>query len=92
MQGADINMHAGPLYYAAQRAVILLGCSCLALVTLLECYLSLNKHSPHFFSLLLKCLITDHIHRSQFEKETESQMTRPIAERKQDDNTKLSVR
>lgn len=27
MQSADINMHAGPLYYAAQREVILPGCS-----------------------------------------------------------------
>lgn len=27
MQSADINMHAGPFYYAAQREVILPGCS-----------------------------------------------------------------
>lgn len=81
MQSAGINMHVGPLYYAAQREVILPGCSAM-LRLLSECYLSLNKHILYFLSLLSTCLIINHIHMGQFEKETEIQMISYITDEK----------
>lgn len=50
MQSAAINIHAESLYYAAQLTDGLIQ---QAWVTVCECYL--NKHRPHFPTLLRKC-------------------------------------